>query len=205
MHDFLVLGGPVLWIILALGVIALGVFLERSLQLHRERIDATDFLQGIFNALRRGNESEAAAICDETPGPVARLASLAIRRRGASRDRFEKELAEAGAAEISRMERRLSLLPLVAQTAPLLGLLGTVLGMFRAFQGVGGDILVSAKPVVLAQGVSLALITTVAGLLVAIPCMAFYAWFRRAAERRVAELECLSSDLVTLLLARRRA
>ena len=62
MQELLALGGPVLWIILALGAIALGVFLERSLQLHRERVDATDFLQGIFNALRRGNEAEASAI-----------------------------------------------------------------------------------------------------------------------------------------------
>ena len=85
MHDFLTLGGPVLWIILAFGVLALGVFLERSLQLHRDRVDATDFLQGIFNSLRRGNAAEAAAICDETPGPVARLASLSIRRRSSSR------------------------------------------------------------------------------------------------------------------------
>ena len=81
MLEFLRSGGPVLWLVLALGAIALVVFLERSLQLHRDRIDSTDFLQGIFNALRRGNDQEALALCEETPGPVARLAGVAIRRR----------------------------------------------------------------------------------------------------------------------------
>ena len=91
MPEFLRSGGPVLWLILALGAAALVVFLERSLQLHRDRIDSTDFLQGIFNALRRGNDREALALCEETPGPVARLASIAIRRRSAPRERLLQE------------------------------------------------------------------------------------------------------------------
>ncbi|MBR1609528.1 MAG: MotA/TolQ/ExbB proton channel family protein, partial [Kiritimatiellae bacterium] len=93
----------------------------------------------------------------------------------------------------------------VASIAPMVGLLGTVLGMFTAFRGVGGDVVASAKPVVLAQGVSLALVTTVAGLCVAIPGMMFYAWFRRRAERQVAALECAAQDVVTALLAARGA
>lgn len=194
MQDLLALGGPVLWIILALGAIALGVFLERSLQLHRERIDATDFLQGIFNALRRGNEAEASAICDETPGPVARLASLAIRRRGASRDRLEKELADAGAAEISRMERRLSLLPLVARTAPLLGLLGTVLGILRALLFVRGQIpLVQTADV--ADGLLLGAVTTAAGLVVAIPCHVGFNVLAVKIERLVLDMRDACSEL----------
>ena len=195
MHDFLTLGGPVLWIVLALGALALCVFLERSLQLHRDRVDATDFLQGIFNALRRGNAAEAAAICDETPGPVARLASLAIRRRGASRDRLEKELADAGAAEISRMERRLSLLPLVAQTAPLLGLLGTVLGILRSLLFVRGQIPLMQTADV-ADGLILGAVTTAAGLVVAIPCHAGFNVLTAKIERLVLDMRDASSELL---------
>lgn len=195
MHDFLTLGGPVLWIVLALGAVALGVFLERSLQLHRDRVDATDFLHGIFNSLRRGNETEAAAICDETPGPVARLASLAIRRRGSPRDRLERELADAGAAEIARMERRLSLLPLVAQVAPLLGLLGTVLGILRALLAVRGQIpLLQTADV--ADGLLLGAVTTAAGLVVAIPCHAGFNVLADKIERLVLDMREASSELV---------
>ena len=195
MHDFLVLGGPVLWIILALGAIALGVFLERSLQLHRERIDATDFLQGIFNALRRGNESEAAAICDETPGPVARLASLAIRRRGSSRELLEKELSDAAASEIARMERRLSLLPLVSQIAPLLGLLGTVLGILHALLFVRGQVPLMTTADV-ADGLLLGAVTTAAGLVVAIPCHAGFNVLVDKIERLVLDMRDASSELL---------
>ena len=195
MHEFLTLGGPILWIVLALGAVALGVFLERSLQLHRDRVDATDFLQGIFNALRRGNAAEAAAICDETPGPVARLASLAIRRRASPRDRLERELADAGAAEIARMERRLSLLPLVARTAPLLGLLGTVLGILRALLALRDRI-----PLVLtadvADGLLLGAVTTAAGLVVAIPCHVGFDVLAVKIERLVLDMREASSELL---------
>ena len=87
----------------------------------------------------------------------------------------------------------------LATIAPLLGLLGTVLGMLTAFGSVASDI-ASAKPVVLAAGVSQALVTTIFGLFVAIPCMVFYAWFRRRVSRQIANLEAAASELVTALI-----
>ena len=169
MIEFLRSGGPVLWLVLALGATALAVFLERSLQLHRDRIDETDFLQGIFNAMRRGNVQEAVALCEETPGPVARLTSIAIRRREAPRERLLQELEQAGAAEISRMERRLAFLSLIAQAAPLLGLLGTVLGILRSLLAWRAA-LPLADAAGIADGLVSGAITTAAGLAVALPC-----------------------------------
>ena len=195
MHDFLVSGGPVLWIILALGALALVVFLERSLQLHRDRVDATDFLHGIFNSLRRGNETEALSICEETPGPVARLASIAIRRRAAPRPLLEKEIGDAAAAEIARMERRLSVLPLVAQIAPLLGLLGTVLGILRALLFVRGQIPLMQTADV-ADGLVLGAVTTAAGLVVAIPCHVGFNVLAVKLERLVLDMRDASSELL---------
>jgi biopolymer transport protein ExbB len=159
----------VLWLVLALGATALAVFLERSLQLHRDRIDETDFLQGIFNAMRRGNVQEAVALCEETPGPVARLTSIAIRRREAPRERLLQELEQAGAAEISRMERRLAFLSLIAQAAPLLGLLGTVLGILRSLLAWRAA-LPLADAAGIADGLVSGALTTAAGLAVALPC-----------------------------------
>jgi biopolymer transport protein ExbB len=83
----------------------------------------------------------------------------------------------------------------IAAIAPLVGLLGTVLGMFKAFGGIASDVAAGAKPVVLAQGVSQAIITTIFGLAVAIPCLLAYAFFRRRAQRRIAEIEELADEV----------
>ena len=126
MRDLLEAGGPLLIVIIFLGILSLIVFLERALQLHRSRIDETDFLQGIFITIKRGNITEALTLCDEAPGPVPRLLGIAIRRRNSSREVLVDELEQAGRAEISRMERRISFHALVTQITPLMGLLGTV-------------------------------------------------------------------------------
>ena len=132
MNDIFEAGGSLFVVIIFMGLVALVVFLERALHLHRARIDETDFLQGIFNTIRRGNVAEALTLCEEAPGPVPRLLAIAIRRRDSPRQMLVDELEQAGRAEISRMERRLSILALVAQITPLMGLLGTVLGILEA-------------------------------------------------------------------------
>ena len=169
MQAYIFSGGPVFWVIMVLGVIALGVFLERSLHLHRARIDETDFLQGIFNTIRRGNVAEAITLCEETPGPVARLISTAIKRRQSTRQQLMDELDQAGRAEISRMERRLSVLSLIAQVTPLLGLLGTILGILASLISMK-----AATPFIntgsVTDGLITGAITTAAGLMVSIPC-----------------------------------
>lgn len=84
----------------------------------------------------------------------------------------------------------------IAAIAPLVGLLGTVLGMFQAFGGIAADVSAGAKPVVLAQGVSQAIVTTIFGLVVAIPCLCAYALFRRRAQKRIAELETAVEEIL---------
>ena len=101
----------------------------------------------------------------------------------------------AGAHVAERMQASVDWLADLAAIAPLVGLLGTVLGMFQAFGGIANDLAANARPVVLAQGVSQAIITTVFGLVISIPCMAFHALLRRRTARRVAGLESLAVDL----------
>lgn len=162
-------GGPILWIILVMGIIGIGVFFERSLQLHRSRIDVTDFLQGIFNSISRGNIAEAKLLCDDTIGPVARLTSIAISHRQSKREVFENDLNEIASAEISRMERRLSIVSLIAHITPMLGILGTILGILKSLVAMQAE-----APMVqttdITPGLIYGCITTVAGLVVAIPC-----------------------------------
>ena len=106
-----------------------------------------------------------------------------------SRIRAAKDPAAEGGRIADAMMSSVDWLADIAAIAPLVGLLGTVLGMFQAFGGIASDVAAGAKPVVLAQGVSQAIVTTIFGLIVAIPSLAAYAVFRRRAQRRIAEIE----------------
>lgn len=106
-----------------------------------------------------------------------------------------KDRAAAGGRIAARATAAVDWLADVAAIAPLVGLLGTVLGMFRAFGGIASDVSAGAKPVVLAQGVSQAIVTTIFGLVVAIPALCFYALLRRRCQKRIAELEEACDDI----------
>lgn len=160
-------GGGVLWVILASGVVVLVVFLERAFHVHRAKIKTDDFLKGVCNILRRNNIDEAISICEETPGPVAFMVRAAILHRDQDREMIERAMNDAALTEIARMERRFVVLATVAQIAPLLGLLGTIIGMIQTYL-----VIQEKSPLVhagdLAGGIWGALITTAAGLGVAI-------------------------------------
>jgi biopolymer transport protein ExbB len=126
-------GGPVLWLLLLVSAVAVAVFIERFLHCHRAQINSTEFLNGVRTVLKRNNVIEALSICDATPGPVARLVKTAILNRDHGRERVREALEEAGLAEVPRLEEKLDLLATIAQLAPLLGLLGTVLGFIQTF------------------------------------------------------------------------
>src|SRR5881392_4369820 len=126
-------GGPILWLIILISAVAVVVFIERFLHCHRAQINSIQFLNGVRNVLKRDNVVEALSICDATPGPVARLVKTAILNREHGRERMREALEEAGLAEVPRLEEKLNLLATIAQLAPLLGLLGTVLGFIKTF------------------------------------------------------------------------
>src|SRR5215472_18336121 len=129
-------GGLMLWVILAASAAGIAVFIERVLHCHRAQINSAEFLNGVRTVLKRNNVVEALSICDATPGPVARLVKTAILNRDNGRERVREALEEAGLAEVPRLEEKLNLLATIAQIAPLLGLLGTVLGFMQTFGGM---------------------------------------------------------------------
>ena len=192
-------GGPILWVILACGVLAFLVFVERALHLHRARIRSEDFVHGILNILRRDNVSEALTICEETPGPVAYLVKIAILNRDNTREDIRAAIEDASLAETSRMERRLVVVATVAQIAPLLGLLGTVLGMLEALLVIyqQGELVQSAD---ILGGVMKALITTGAGLAVAIPCYAAFNLLVVKIDRIVLDMERVAAEIMAFLM-----
>lgn len=181
-------GGPVIWAITLCSVFAFALFVQRWFHLHRAQIKSSDFLKGIFNNLQRGNIVEAVSICEETPGPVAQIVRAAILEHKQGPARVQQVMQEVGMTEITRLEKHLGLLLTLAQTAPMLGLLGTVLGMMQTLYTIH-----QKAPLVLAGdlggGLWQALITTAAGLVVAIPAYAGYNFLVFLVERVVVDME----------------
>src|ERR1041384_2214707 len=126
-------GGLMLWVLLAASAVSILVFAERLLHYHRAQINSMEFLSGVRNVLKRDNVVEALSICDATHGPVARLVKVAILNRERGRDGVREALEEAGLVEVPRLEEKLNVLATIAQIAPLMGFLGTVLGFIRVF------------------------------------------------------------------------
>src|SRR6267378_2612950 len=160
-------GGLMMWLLLGLSAVVIVVFIERLLHYHQAQINSIEFLNGVRNVLKRDNVVEALSICDATPGPVARLVKTAILNRDHGRERVREALEEAGLAEVPRLEEKLNLLATIAQIAPLLGLLGTVLGFIKTFMLMQKEGLHSHFSL-LSDGIWQALISAAAGLAVAI-------------------------------------
>src|SRR5438094_8988629 len=136
---FLKQGGPMIWLILGASATALVVFVRRVLHYHRAQINSIEFLNGVRTVLKREDVVEAVSLCDAAPGPVAGLVKTAILTREHGRERVREALEEAGLAEVPRLEEKLNLLATIAQLAPLLGLLGTVLGFIQVFSDMQAE------------------------------------------------------------------
>jgi biopolymer transport protein ExbB len=191
-------GGPVLWLILFTSVVAAVVFIERFLHCHRAQINSLEFLNGVRIVLKRNNVVEALSICDATPGPVARLVKTAILNRDHGRERVREALEEAGLAEVPRLEDKLNLLATIAQLAPLIGLLGTVLGFIKTFYLMQGEGL-HAHFGMLSDGVWEALICAAAGLAVSIPAHAAYNYLVSRVNSIVLDMERAATEIVNIV------
>ena len=187
-----------IWVIMATSAVAMAVFLERLLQYHREQINSSEFLNGVRTVLKRDNVVEAVAICDATPGPAARLVKVAILNRERGREAVREALEDAGSWEVPRLEQKLNLLATIAQIAPLMGLLGTVLGFMHVFQKIQ-DAGLNAPVSELSMGVWQALICTAAGLAVAIPCYAGYNYLVGRVNAIVLDMEQVSGEILNIV------
>lgn len=198
MPNLLANGGPVLWIILFTGAVAIVVFIERFLHCHRAQINSTEFLNGVRTVLKRENVVEALSICDATPGPIARLVKTAILNRDQGRERVREAIEDAGLTEVPRLEEKLDLLATIAQLAPLMGLLGTVIGFIRVYQRLQQDAL-NANLATLSQGIWEALICAAAGLAIAIPTHAAYNYLVNRVNSIVLDMERAATEIVTIV------
>lgn len=187
-----------MWLLMLLSAVAVAVFAERFLHYHRAQINSTEFLNGVRNVMRRDNVVEAISICEATPGPVARLVKTGIINRERGRDGVREALEEAGLIEVPRLEEKLNLLATIAHIAPLLGLLGTVLGFIRIFWNLQQAGLY-AHVGILAGGVWEALIGTAGGLAVAIPCYAGYNYLVSRVNSIVLDMERAATETLNIV------
>ncbi len=192
-------GGPLMWVLAGLSVLALAKILVLLVAQRRGALAPRALVSDVFSRLQAKDYGETRRLCDRRPCAFATLVLAALDAvRGTApgvKPPVSQAVETAGSHVAERLQASVDWLADLAAIAPLVGLLGTVLGMFQAFGGIASDLAANARPVVLAQGVSQAIVTTVFGLVVAIPCLVFHALLRRRTARRIAGLESLAVAL----------
>lgn len=191
-------GGPLMYLILLGSIIGLAVLLERLFHLHRARIDTDKLMDKLRLLIRRGNIPEAMELCRRTPGPVAHILSAGLARHTRNRAEIREAIEDAGIHELPRLEKNLVVLATIAHISPLLGLLGTVLGMIRAFMIIE-ELEGVVNPSDMAGGIWEALLTTAFGLLVAILAYVAYNYLVARVGKLVLDMETSATQVVNLL------
>ncbi len=192
-------GGPMIWVILLASAAAITVFVERLLYCHRSRINSTEFLNGVRTVMKRDNVVEALSICDATPGPIPRMVKTALLNRDRGRERVRESLEEAGLVEVPLLESKLSLLSTIAHLAPLMGLLGTVLGFMHVFLDMRANGL-QAMVAIQSGGIPEALVCTAAGLAVSIPALAGYNYLVSRVNEIVLDMEKSATEIMDIVM-----
>jgi len=190
-------GGYLMYPIALCSVFALGIFLERLWTYLRVRKEMRALAHQVEPLVAKGHNEDAVSVCHQSGVPLAKVFLAALRTAGRSRDQIKAVVEETGRREAAPLQRFLGLLGTIATISPLLGLLGTVLGMIRAFnviasQGMG-------TPATLGAGISEALITTAAGMTVAIPVILAHRYLSSRLDQLSIEMEEYSLRLVDLL------
>jgi len=197
-------GGPLMYLIILCSIVALAVIIERFYHLYRARINIDKFMESITNTLKRNRIMEAIDLCEKTPGPVAHIIKAGILKHDRSRQELKEAIEDAGICEVPRLEKNLGALATIAHISPLLGLLGTVTGMVKAFQIIQekASAFHPVSPGNLAGGIWEALITTCAGLIVAIPTFVAYNYLVSRVKGFIVEMDRAATELVNILSRR---
>jgi len=195
-------GGPLMIPIGICSLILLAFAFERTVSLRRGRIIPKPFVTRFLQQIRDGEigRPQALALCDRSGSPVAAVFAAAVRKWGRSAVEVEQAIIDAGERVTNHLRRYLRVINGVATISPLLGLLGTVVGMIRAFNAIATSEALG-RPELLARGISEALLTTAAGLTVAIPALIFYLFFVSRVDRLIIEIDALGQELVGAISA----
>jgi biopolymer transport protein ExbB len=181
-------GGHLMIVLYACAIVAIGVFFERLFYYRRSRMNVHEFLAGVLALVRRQSYLEAIARCEEGHGPIVSVVRTAIYKRHLPAAELREVVREIAQLEIPALEANISLLGTIGYVAPLLGLLGTVTGMIDAFEQINRTN-GTASVAELSAGIYTALITTSAGLVVAIPCYLGHNFLVAQVHALIADME----------------
>ena len=195
MVDFLQAGGWLMVPLVVASVVALAICIERAWVLRRARILPQYLLAEVSGAVAADDPARAKSLC--TASALGRILLAGFDNAARGRDGMREAMADAAGAVVHDLERYLTALGTIAAISPLLGLLGTVIGMIRVFAALMGD--QAAEVAVLAGGISEALVTTAAGLTVAIPALMFHRYLLRKVDDLTVEMEHQATRFADLL------
>jgi biopolymer transport protein ExbB len=196
--SFIVKGGLIMVPILLCGVLVLGIIIEKIISLRNSEIDNEKFIGTLEELLKKRKIKESLELCNSINKPVPRIIKAGLMKSDRSRDEIQGSINVAAEYEIPVLEKYLGILATIATVAPLLGLLGTVTGLIRAFmviQSKGGLV----NPGDLAGGIWEALVTTVVGLIVAIPAYISYNYFVNRVNNIILQMEKSATRLMEIL------
>ena len=195
---FFAVSGWTMYGIALCSILALAVFLERVWTLRRGQVIPGGFSVEVEDVVRRGKVPEAVTLCKKQDSPLARIIRAGLENAGKSRERIKEIVIEVGGRETTDLERYMNVLNTTISVAPMLGFLGTVLGMLQLFSAVAaaGEV---TNIGMIADGIYKALYTTIAGLTVAIPATIFYRFLSSRVDRLVLQMEEISLKIIDLI------
>jgi biopolymer transport protein ExbB len=189
----------VLVVIILCSIVAAAVFFERLVYLKKIDIDSASLIVILRKAIEEGNIAEAMNICDENPSCVANIIKAGLCKHERPIEKIENAMELRGLIEIAKMEKNARILSIIAHVAPLIGLLGTVLGFIKAFGEMRMSSLIEISATQIGEAMEYALVTTAAGLVVAIPAVIGYNYLVSRIEAMIVEIQATSSEVVDLL------
>ncbi|MEA1940310.1 MAG: MotA/TolQ/ExbB proton channel family protein [Candidatus Caldatribacteriota bacterium] len=190
-------GGILMYPIFICSLIAITIFFERMFYLKSIKTKSKRFVVRLNNLVRNGNISLAISACRKSPTPISQIMLAGLMKYGLSRKEIKEAIEDSANQEIPILEKGLSTLSTIGNITPLLGLLGTVFGMIKAFNVIA--IMGVGKPEALAGGISEALLTTAFGLSIAIPTIVVFNYLTIRVDKLVRGMEMSCVDLVDLL------
>lgn len=192
-------------ILIVIGIcslISFTIFIERFLHLRKSEIDTNGFVIALRKIINEGNIVEAIQVCENTGGTISNIVKAGLLKHNRNKEQIESAMEMSGLIEIAQLEKNAKILSIIAHIAPLIGLLGTVLGFIQAFSEMRMSGLVDISATRIGEAMEYALVTTAAGLVVAIPSVLAYNYIVSRIEGFILEIQTTSTEIVDLLVNR---
>lgn len=196
-------GNLILIVIAGCSLLAMTIFFERLFNLKKSEIDTNTFVIHLRKVIQEQNIIEGVRLCEETGGAIATIVKAGLMKHERGREQIEASMEIAGLSEIARLEKNAKILSIISHITPLIGLLGTVMGFIQAFSEMRASGLMDISTTRVGEAMEYALVTTAAGLVVAIPTLVAYNYLVSRVKGLVLEIQITASEVVDLLCNRK--